>query len=87
MNDEKTTNDDDSYKNESLIANYSYQINNDSILTGSLRYSDSFLNYDEVTSGRTDANNSTDDDELSYNLSLTSKKINLIIHFPTVIQE
>ena len=38
MNDEKTTNDDDSYKNESLIVNYSYQINNDSILTGSLRY-------------------------------------------------
>ncbi len=74
MNDEKSTNDDDSYKNESLITNYSYQINNDSILNGSLRYSDSFLNYDEVTSGRTDANNSTDDDELSYNLSLTSKK-------------
>jgi len=74
MNDEKNTNDDDSYKNESLIANYSYQINNDSILSGSLRYSDSFLNYDEVTSGRTDVNNSTDNDELSYNLSLTSKK-------------
>ena len=74
MNDEPTTNDNDSYKNESLIANYSYQMNNDSILSGSLRYSDSFLNYDEVTSGRTDVNNSTDDDELSYNLSLKSKK-------------
>ena len=55
--------------------NYAYEfIHNDSILSGSLRYSDSFLNYDEVTSGRTDVNNSTDDDELSYNLSLTLKK-------------
>ncbi len=76
MNDEKTTNDNDSYKNTSIIANYSYQIGNNSTLSGSLRYSDSFLNYDEVTSGRTDANNSSDDDELSYNLSYKFKKDN-----------
>ena len=42
MNDEPTTNDDDSYKNKSLIANYSYQQIMISILAGSLRYSDSF---------------------------------------------
>ena len=74
MNDEKDTNDDDSYKNESLIANYSYQLSENNNLKGSLRYSDSFLNYDEVTSGRTDSNNSTDDDEISYNLMFISKK-------------
>ena len=74
MNDEKKTNDDDSYKNESLIANYSFGFNDDNTIKGSLRYSDSFLNYDEVTSGRTDANNSTDDDEISYNLTFTSNK-------------
>ena len=32
MNDEEGTNDDDSYKNESLIANYSYQLNNNNSL-------------------------------------------------------
>ena len=74
MNDEKSTNDDDSYKNDGLIGNYSYSFNENFKVEGSLRYSDSFLNYDEVTSGRTDANNSTDDDELSYNIKLISKK-------------
>ena len=74
MNDEKSTNDDDGYKNESLITNYSYTLSENNIFKGSLRYSNSFLNYDEVTSGRTDANNSTDDDEISYNLIFISKK-------------
>ena len=74
MNDEKSTNDDDSYKSDSLIANYSYELSENNTLKGSLRFSDSFLNYDEVTQGRTDANNSTDDDELSYNLAFTTKK-------------
>ena len=74
MNDEKTTNDDDSYKSENLIANYSYELNENNTLNGNLRFSDSFLNYDEVTSGRTDANNSTNDEELSYSLSFISKK-------------
>ena len=74
MNDEKSTNDDDSYKNDGLIGNYSYSFNENFKVEGSLRYSDSFLNYDEVTSGRTDANNSTDDDELSYNIKFISKK-------------
>ena len=74
MNDEKTTNDDDSYDSRSLIANYSYEFSNNNSLNSSIRYSDSFLNYDEVTSGRTDANNSTDDDEISYNISFSSKK-------------
>ncbi len=74
MNDEKDTNDDDSYESDSLIANYSYVFSKNNIFKGSLRYSDSFLNYDEVTQGRTDANNSTNDDEISYILSFTTKK-------------
>ena len=73
MNDEKNTNDDDSYKSDSLIANYSFKLSENNIFKGSLRYSDSFLNYDEVTQGRTDSNNSTDDDEISYNLAFTTK--------------
>ena len=73
MNDEKNTNDDDSYKSDSLIANYSFKLSENNIFKGSLRYSDSFLNYDEVTQGRTDSNNSTDDDEISYNLAYTTK--------------
>ena len=40
------------------------------LLKYNLRYSNSFLNYDEVTQGRTDDNNSTDDNELSYSLKL-----------------
>ena len=69
MNDEKSTNDNDSYDNESIISNYSYSFNDDNIFKGSLRYSNSFLNYDEVTSGRNDSNNSSQDNELSYNLA------------------
>tara|TARA_B100000579_G_C22836390_1_gene859047 strand:+ start:95 stop:1993 length:1899 start_codon:yes stop_codon:yes gene_type:complete len=77
MNDEKSTNDNDSYDNEGLIANYSYLISENNFLEGSLRYSDSFLNYDEVTSGRTDSNNSTKDDEISYNLKYINQIGNL----------
>ncbi len=72
MNDERSTNDDDAYKNKGFISNYKYLFNDNLYFNGSLRYSESFLNYDEVTSGRTDDNNSTDDTELSYSLKLSS---------------
>ena len=72
MNDEKSTNDDDAYENKGFISNYKYLFNDNFYFNGSLRYSESFLNYDEVTSGRTDDNNSTDDTELSYSLKLSS---------------
>ena len=72
MNDEVSTNDDDSYENKSIISKYKYSFNDNFSFKGNLRYSNSFLNYDEVTQGRTDDNNSTDDDELSYSLKLIS---------------
>ncbi len=71
MNDEANpANDDDGYKNEGLIANYAYKLSDSLNFESGLRYSDSFLNYDEVSANRTDANNSTGDTELSYNLKL-----------------
>ena len=72
MNDEVATNDEDSYKNKGIISKYTYLFDNNLSFKGNLRYSDSFLNYDEVTSGRTDDNNSSDDKELTYSLKLIS---------------
>ncbi len=72
MNDEVSTNDDDSYENKSIISKYKISLNDNFSFAGNLRYSDSFLNYDEVTKGRTDNNNSTDDNELSYSLKFIS---------------
>ena len=39
-----------------------------------LRYSDSFLNYDEVNNTRTDLNNSTDNTEVHYSLRFINEK-------------
>ncbi len=89
MNDAPSINDDDSYDNESFITNYSYAFNEKYSFRGSLRYSDSFLNYDEVTAGRTDNNNSTEDTELSYNLKFLSdfgKSKNTIVYNYTNIE-
>ena len=72
MNDEVSTNDNDSYKNKNIISKYKYSFNDIFSFRGNLRYSNSFLNYDEVSQGRTDDNNSSDDNELSYSLKLIS---------------
>ena len=72
-NDTPGLNDDDKYENNGIVANYGYKINDNLKFESGLRYSDSFLNYDEVLVGRTDLNNSTDDTELSYNLRLIHK--------------
>jgi len=74
MNDVPSINDNDGYKNEGFIGNYSYQFNDIFSFKSSLRYSNSFLEYDEVTSGRTDENNSTENTELTYNLRLINDK-------------
>jgi len=74
MNDNK---EDDKYNNDGIVANYGYSFNKNFRIESGLRYSDSFLNYDEVTSGRTDSNNSTDDRELSYKLKLVHDTGNL----------
>ena len=68
MNDDPANNDDDAYKNNSFSAKYNIDFDTTNSLKASLRYSDSFLEYDEVTAGRSDNNNSSKDDELSFNL-------------------
>ena len=73
------SNDDDGYKNEGLIVNYAYKLNDSLNFESGLRYSDSFLNYDEVQANRTDANNSTGDTELTYNLKLIHEMLNYSI--------
>jgi len=70
MNDASDTNDNDGYINQGIVGNYGYKFNRNINFRSSLRFNNSFLNYDEVESGRTDSNNTTDDTELSYNLSL-----------------
>jgi vitamin B12 transporter len=74
MNDALNINDDDGYKNQSIVGNYGYKINENINFRGSLRFNDSLLNYDEVKAGRTDTNNKTDDIELSYNFQFNHKK-------------
>ena len=44
------------------------------------------MNYDEVTQGRTDDNNSTDDNELSYSLKLISDLEKIRIHLYIITQ-
>lgn len=62
----------DSYKNNNAYINYGYNFSeNFKLLTG-LRYIDTLINYDEVTSGRLD-NNKSKNDEYLYNLSLANK--------------
>ena len=72
MNDEKKVNDKDSYENTGLIGKYNFSFNDNYSFKGNFRFSDSLLEYDEVKSGRTDKNNSSDDNELSYSLKLIS---------------
>lgn len=89
MNDEVSTNDNDGYKNKAFVGNYGYKINKDMNFRGSFRYNNSYLEYDEVTAGRTDLNNQTDDSELSYNLRFNyerNKFKNSIIYNYTAIE-
>jgi len=89
MNDAPNTNDDDSYTNQSIVGNYGYKINENINFRSSLRFNESFLNYDHVKAGLTDLNNSTDDTELSYNLRLNhenGKFKNSLIYNKTEIE-
>ena len=70
-NDEK-----DKYYNDGVVANFGYNINDKIRLENYLRYSDSYLEYDEVQAGRADGNN-TDDEERSYSLRLIRDDGNL----------
>ena len=62
----------DSYKNNNAYANYGYNFSENFKLQTGLRYIDTSINYDEVTSGRADNNISTNNEYL-YNLSLANK--------------
>ena len=73
MNNEGSTQDEDSYNNEGIIANYGYKINDTLRLENGLRYSNSFLNYDAPNPSQNDENPSTDDTELTYNMKLIQK--------------
>ena len=70
MNDEGFTQDEDSYNNQGLIANYGYKINDTFKFENSLRYSNSFLNYDAPNPSQNDEYPTTDDTELTYNMKL-----------------
>jgi len=54
----------DSYQNENLNAAFGYKFSDKLRIESNFKFSDSILNYDEVTSGRSD-NNSTYDEEYS----------------------
>ena len=89
MNDAPSINDDDAYKNQSIVGNYGYKINDNIDFRSSFRLNDSLLNYDEVKAGRTDLNNKTEDTELSYNLRfnhINGKFKNSIIYNYTEIE-
>ena len=51
----------DKYKKNNIHINHNYKINSHYQLDTNFRYANSFLNYDEVTSGRVDNNNSKDE--------------------------
>ena len=65
----KDNNEEDKYYSDSIVANFGYNFSNKIRIENYLRYVDSFLEYDEVQSGRLDINN-TDDQEGSYSLRL-----------------
>jgi len=89
MNDAPNINDDDSYISQGIIGNYGYKLNENINFRSSLRFNDSLLNYDSVKNGNPDLNDSTDDTELSYNLSLNyenNKFKNSLVYNKTEIE-
>ena len=61
-------NDDenDPYENNSLTANHTYKISDNNMIENYLTFKDSFVKYDEVTNGRDDTKNSSDNLEAHY---------------------
>lgn len=68
-NDEK-----DQYKNDNIVANIGYKINENFKIQNSFRIADSFYEYDAVDKSYTDVNDSTDNLEASYSLKLVHEK-------------
>ena len=66
----------DPYRNDNIVGNIDYQINDSFSFENSFRLADTFYEYDEVLQGRTDLNNSTDNLEFSNSLKLIHKNNN-----------
>ena len=66
----------DPYRNDNIVGNIDYQINDSFSFENSFRLADTFYEYDEVLLGRTDLNNSTDNLEFSNSLKLIHKNNN-----------
>ena len=60
--------ENDPYNTNSLTANFGYNFSENNTIENSFRLKDSYLKYDEVTNGRDDTKNSTDNVEAQYNL-------------------
>ncbi len=67
----------DPYENNSLTANYDYNISENNTIENNLTLKDSYVKYDEPTNGRDDTKNSSDNLEAHYNF----KFINTINNF------
>ena len=63
----------DEYKNNGIVGNFSYNLNDTLKIENSFRYSDSFFEYDNVSSSKHDVA-STDNIEASYTLKLSQDK-------------
>ena len=70
MND---NNEEDKYKNDGVVGNFGYKINDNFSLQNSFRYADTFLEYDTVDKSKADSN-STDNIEASNSLKLIYEK-------------
>ena len=60
-------NENDPYENNSLTANYGYDISENNTIENYLTLKESYLKYDEPTAGRDDTKNSSDNFEAHYN--------------------
>ena len=70
MND---NNENDQYRNDGIVGNFGYKINDNFKIENSFRYADTFYEYDAVNSSYADIN-STDNIEGSYTLKLIHEK-------------
>jgi vitamin B12 transporter len=65
----KDNDENDSYKNDNLSLALGVDLNKSIRIENNFKYSNTFLNYDEVTAGRSDENN-TDDQDYSTNIKI-----------------
>ena len=66
--------ENDPYENNSLTLNYGYKISENNTIENSLRFKDSYLEYDEPTDGRDDTLNSSDNLEGQISLKFINTK-------------